>query len=449
MTPFTFIHAADLHLGGPFSGLRSVSPEVAEAVDRATYRAFDNILNLALESGAAFVLFAGDVYDGADRNLRAQLRFRDGLRRLDAAEIPALVIHGNHDHLSGTQARLEWPENVHVFPARPSAPQILFWQGEKVAAVYGTSYPQRDVRESLLPHYRPRKEDEGLFRIGLLHGTVGVQPGHESYAPCTLPDLAAVGMDYWALGHVHSFQVLQAAEPAVVYPGTPQGLSPREDGRPHGCCRVSVDSHRVPTVEFVRTDDVRWRTLTLSIEGLATEDDLLDRIAGGLEKARAEEGVSVIARVRLTGRGPLHRLLQREEHVQALAGEFQREVQGEPFVWLDRLDVDTRPGIDLEQRRQGEDLLGDFLRICREARSDAVQRASLLQALEDLYGRRELRDVLPDPAERLDAWIERAESLGADLLLGTEDAGVPGPDPVETPRPSRSRARTTTPEGAA
>lgn len=420
MHNFTFIHAADLHLGGPFSGLRSVSPTVADAVDRATYRSFDRILDLALESGAAFVLFAGDVYDGADRNLRAQIRFRDGLRRLDEAGIPALIVHGNHDHLAGTQARLEWPEHAHVFPARPSAPRLLFHQGERVAAVYGYSYPQREVRESLVPQYRPRPEDQDLFRIGLLHGTVGVQPGHESYAPCTLPELAAVGMDYWALGHVHSFQVLQAVAPAVVYPGTPQGLSPREDRTPHGCCRVSVDSHRVPTVEFVPVDAVRWRTLTLSVEGLSTEQELLDCVAAELERARADEGVSVIARVRLIGRTPLHAALRREDHLAALTAEFQREVTREPFVWLDRLDVETRPPVDLEQRRHGEDLLGDFLRLCREARTDPEVRALLAAAMEELYGRRDLRDVLPPAADRLDAWIDRAEALGAELLLGED-----------------------------
>ena len=69
---FTFIHAADLHLGCPFRGLRAVSPAVAEAVDRATYTALDRILDLAIESRAAFVLFAGDVYDCEDRNLQAQ-----------------------------------------------------------------------------------------------------------------------------------------------------------------------------------------------------------------------------------------------------------------------------------------------------------------------------------------------------------------------------------------
>lgn len=421
MHPFTFVHAADLHLGGPFSGLRSVSPTVADAVDRATYRAFDNVLDLALESEAAFVLFAGDIYDGADRNLRAQIRFRDGLRRLDEAGIPALIVHGNHDPLSGTQARLGWPGNTHVFPAHTAEPRLLFHHGERVAAVYGSSYLQREVRESLLPHYLPRVEDRELFRIGLLHGTVGVQPGHESYAPCTLAELAAVGMDYWALGHVHSFQVLQAVGPAVVYPGTPQGLSPREDRVPHGCCRVTVDRHRVPTIEFVPADAVRWRTLTLSVEGLATEQELLDRIGRELERARADEGVSVIARVRLIGRTPLHSVLRREDHLAALTAEFQHEPAAEPFVWLDRLEVETRLPVDLEQRRSGEDLLGDFLRLCRQARTDPELREVLAAAVEDLYGRRDLREVLPPAGDDLDRWLDRAETLGAELLLG-EDA---------------------------
>ena len=55
------------------------------------------------------LLIAGDAYDGGDRSLRAQLKFGDGLQRLDDAGIRSFVCHGNHDPLDGWEARLDLP----------------------------------------------------------------------------------------------------------------------------------------------------------------------------------------------------------------------------------------------------------------------------------------------------------------------------------------------------
>lgn len=413
---FTFFHAADLHLGAPFEGLRAANPAVAAAADAATYRAFDRLLSLAIEQGAAFVLFSGDIFDAEDRNLTAQLRFRDGLRRLQRAGIRACVIHGNHDHLGGTQARLEWPDNVRFFPAHACPPEVLHAGGVPVAVAHGYSFPERHVRASVLPHYQARQEDEGLFRIGLLHGNVGGNADHDPYAPCTLEELAALPFDYWALGHVHTHAVLRAQAPAVVYPGSPQGLSPRETGT-HGCCRVTVEPDRTCRVEFVPLHSLRWIYLEVKIDGIEGEDRLLQRIEAALDEARSGDPGSPIARVRLTGRGPLHRVLRSPANVDALLRELRADVTGEPFVWVDRLEVETRPDVDLKAHRQSPSLAGDFLRLCAEARTEEVLQAELLAALSEFYGRSDIRRELPVTVEQLLRWVERAEYLGADLLL--------------------------------
>src|SRR5277367_1737006 len=115
---YSFVHAADLHLDTPFRGVHEVAPFVAAELREASLDAFDAIVTLALERGAAFLLVAGDVYDGAERGLRAQIRFRNGLARLAAAGIPSFVVHGNHDPVAtGWSAISSWPEGVTVFPS--------------------------------------------------------------------------------------------------------------------------------------------------------------------------------------------------------------------------------------------------------------------------------------------------------------------------------------------
>ena len=93
-----FVHAADLHLDSPFRGIRSEAPgHVAQTLSSATFDAYQNIINLCIQEQVDALLVAGDIYDGADRSLRAQLRFVDGLAQLDRAGIRSFICHGNHD----------------------------------------------------------------------------------------------------------------------------------------------------------------------------------------------------------------------------------------------------------------------------------------------------------------------------------------------------------------
>ena len=105
MSKLRFVHAADLHLDSPFRGISNEAPEhVADTLRRATFDAYRNIIDLCLREHVDALLVAGDVYDGADRSLRAQLKFVEGLAGLDAAGIRSFICHGNHDPLDGWEA---------------------------------------------------------------------------------------------------------------------------------------------------------------------------------------------------------------------------------------------------------------------------------------------------------------------------------------------------------
>ena len=118
MREFSFIHTADLHLDSPFKGISEVNEEISLELTEATFKAFNKIIDLCIEKQVDFLLIAGDIYDGADRSLRAQLRFRDGLKRLSDTGITAYIVHGNHDPLNGWSANLDWPKNVHIFKGK-------------------------------------------------------------------------------------------------------------------------------------------------------------------------------------------------------------------------------------------------------------------------------------------------------------------------------------------
>ena len=219
-----FVHAADLHLDSPFKGIRSEAPaHVAQLLSNATFDAYQNIIDLCLQERVDALLVAGDIYDGADRSLRAQRAFIDGLRSLDAAGIRSFVCHGNHDPLDGWEARLSYPAGCHRFGAEFSAAPVFPDEPDR-AQVYGISYPTRDVYENLVQ--RLGKVQNPAFTIGLLHANVGGNTDHALYSACSLDDLVQSGVDYWALGHVHTRQILHERTPTVVYPGNRKGDIP-------------------------------------------------------------------------------------------------------------------------------------------------------------------------------------------------------------------------------
>ena len=139
MTRIRFVHAADLHLDSPFVGIKAVAPDnVASALYGATFAAYENIIKLCIDEQVDALLIAGDVYDSADRSLRAQLKFVDGLKRLDDAGIRSFVCHGNHDPLNGWEARLDYPPSCIRFGAEFEAVPV-FEDDPQRAVVHGIS----------------------------------------------------------------------------------------------------------------------------------------------------------------------------------------------------------------------------------------------------------------------------------------------------------------------
>ncbi len=113
--PFSFLHCADLHLDSPFEGIHAAAPEIAAVLREATFQALDQIVDLARREQVDFIIVAGDVHDGENRSLRAQLRFRDALRKAGEAGIHCFIAHGNHDPLSGWEAHLTMPAQARRF----------------------------------------------------------------------------------------------------------------------------------------------------------------------------------------------------------------------------------------------------------------------------------------------------------------------------------------------
>lgn len=418
MTTFRFIHCSDLHIDSPFKGLASQIPSLTERLRESTFQAFQNIVKLAMDEKVDAVLIAGDIFDGADRSLQAQLKFRRGLLELSQKGIPSFIVHGNHDPSNSWSHTLDWPEGTTVFPGNKVERFPVTRDGKTLAWVYGISYPQKEVNENLALKFK-KDQDQG-FAVGLLHANVGQYPGHDNYAPCNLQDLISTHFDYWALGHVHEFKILRENNPSIVYSGNTQARHLRETG-PKGCCLVTLNANAPANIRFVPTDVVSYRSASVDVSGTSSINEVLRAIQSQVEtlakESRNHEGL--VARLTLTGRTSIHKELQKSGATKALVEEINIFFEGQsPWVILD-LSTQTFGTYDIDSLKEGKDFIADLLNLDTP---DGQLQNKIQDAMKPVFeswpGRKYLEDFSTEETQDITL---KARNVALDQLVNREN----------------------------
>ena len=364
MTPFRFLHAADIHLDSPLIGLSDVEGRVAERIRTAPRAAFEWLVDQAIEEGVDFLVIAGDLYDGTWRDFKTGLFFAEQMGRLNQARIPVFLLHGNHDAQSQITRPLVLPDNVNVFGIQRAE---TFQIKELNVALHGQSFRQAAVTENLVPGY-PSPID-GAFNIGVLHTALGRMGEHANYAPCSLAGLVAKGYNYWALGHVHQGQVLHE-QPHVVFPGNLQGRHVRETG-PKSAYLVTVETGEVADLTALEMDVVRWSVLDVDVTPAGGIGDVVDLMREAVMQGAEEvDGRLLVCRILLQGCTELHsRLVTGAEELTAEARSTALGL-GEEVAWVEQVAVRTTPVADAATLVARKDTLGDLQRMLRDAGAD-------------------------------------------------------------------------------
>jgi DNA repair protein SbcD/Mre11 len=295
---FRFVHAADIHLDSPLLSLDEYPGAPVEEIRLATRKALGKLVDFSVESEAAFVVIAGDLFDSEWRDCNTGLYFISEMKRLRDAGITVYIALGNHDAANRMTAGLPWPDHIRFFDHK--RPERIPVPGCD-AALYSQSFRRPHIEEDLTSTWPIG--DSGTFNIGVLHTSANDAHGHELYAPCSLDSLRSRHYQYWALGHVHTRMEL-AHEPWVVFSGNIQGRSVRECG-PRGCYLVDVDDCGGVSLSFEPLDVVRWQVLPIQLDEQTAPADLEALAQNAIERAVAEaEGRTLAVRIRLEGHGP-------------------------------------------------------------------------------------------------------------------------------------------------
>lgn len=416
-----FVHAADIHLDSRLRGLEAYEGAPVEEIRGATRRALENLVELCLGEQADLLVLAGDLYDGDWRDFNTGLFFLRQIGRLTREGVRVAWIRGNHDAASQITRKLTPPDGAFELDTR--RPETVRLEDLGVA-LHGQSYPERDVTRDLAAGYPEPVPD--LFNIGLLHTALDGRAGHDSYAPCTRDRLVSRGYDYWALGHVHAFEVVHE-DPWIVFPGNLQGRHARETG-PKGAVVVRVEDGVATTPEHHALDVVRWAVCEVDVSEARTGSDVLERARLALEQEAGRIGDRLLAvRLRLVGQGPAEALLRGDR--ERWRSELRLLAEDLPApTWIEKIGFDVRPESEPAALADRDDPIARLARALSEGASREAAIDAVAQALAPLESKlpAELRQGeeglrLAD-REALGALLESAErDLRARLLaLGDE-----------------------------
>jgi DNA repair protein SbcD/Mre11 len=412
-----FFHAADLHVDSPLRGLDRYEGAPVDRLRGATRRALEHLVTACIEERVAFLLLAGDVFDGAWKDYSTGLFFGAQMTRLREAGIAVVLVRGNHDAQSEVVKALRLPENVKELSAKK--PETFGVPGTNVV-VHGQSFAKRVTSDDLAMRYPDRQP--GAINVGLLHTSVDGREGHEPYAPTSIATMRAKGYDYWALGHVHAREVL-SEDPWVVFPGNLQGRHARETGA-KGASLVTIEHGHVAAVEHRSFDVVRWERVACDVSDASDPIDAVERVRAALAEHASSAGDRVLAaRVFVTGATKANAAIRRD--LERFTGELRAaaaDILGDA-LFVEKVKIETRSFFDLAQVREEASAVGHLARRLEAIKSDDAEIASLAAVLAELDKRLppDLREgegalTLSDPAT-IRAFVEEVEAMLLPRLL--------------------------------
>ena len=387
-----FIHAADIHLDSPLTGLSAYPDAPVEMLRTATREAFTNLVTEAIDQLVDFMVIAGDLYDGPWKDHNTGIYFCKEMGRLKKAGILVYLLFGNHDAESEMTKKLQLPDNVFTFDTRK--PTTFRLEDLKVA-LHGRSFKEKETTENLATGYPAPVP--GMFNIGVLHTALEGNSAHANYAPCSLDELHAKGYHYWALGHVHEYQIWEGAS-TVVFPGNLQGRHIRETG-PRGAVIVTADEHGIQDINRLFVDVLRWVSLEVDVTECQSLAEVVCVIGKALDELvdTSTSTISTAVRVTVTGKtaahGDLFGLeLQLRSEVLALA-----VAMGAEQLWIEKVKVATSAVDDGEAVRARADALSDLQDLLQAAESDPDFLKSLQAELLGLVNKAplELQTTVP------------------------------------------------------
>lgn len=315
------LHFADAHIDIATHGKHD--PETGLPIRALDFlKALDTIIDHAISEKVDLVIFAGDAYKDRTPSPTFQREWGKRIIRLPQADIPALLLVGNHDisPASGRAHTLQEFDTLQVPKVRVLyKPELLkpadLWGLQlqvlslpwvfrsSLVAALGLSAAEEDTvheeiekRLTAILQARMEELDPALPTVLVGHGSVqGAVYGNERTVMLG-KDLVLPGslvkdprLDYTALGHIHKYQDLNPGlHPPVVYAGSIERVDFGEVADDKGFVIAEVEKGNT-SYRFVK---LHGRAFFDRVVRLSMEDRVMEKIlASSPDETEAENAI--------------------------------------------------------------------------------------------------------------------------------------------------------------
>lgn len=371
MKAVSWMHTADLHLGKPLEHWRGSKEEYM--LRKEEYRqTFQRIIQLVKEREIPFLFIAGDFLEHGYVSRSLWDFIQEQLEQIPNTAI--FISPGNHDpyRIDSVYRKEKWPDHVHIFGTE--------WETHTAnnLQIVGRGFADFHDKEPSLPSV-----NDAARKIMIVHGELCAKPKKSDYFPICEQSLAALELNYVAMGHIHqSYQrtLSNERETIVRYAGSPEALSWKETkGR-----TVTIGHLHDHTVELelIPIHTKTYEKHEIELQGVVSKEQVLAELSTQLQ-AYSPDSYHLI---RLTGRiAPGWNFA---EEISWIVYEMYQQGFGHVY-----LEEQLLPDFDLDYLRKQSNFTGRFIDMMEkrlnESEEDAKERvrAALYKGLEAIYAR--------------------------------------------------------------
>ena len=291
MRAFSFVHAADLHLGYSQYGL--------EARREDFDKAFQELVDKTIELKPDFMILAGDLFHQARPSNATLENAIKNFNRLRETGIPVLTVDGSHDCapnvITGTILNpLDSAGLIYYLPRHEGA----CWKKSDCCYVYGVpNFRTRRKTEELLPAFIEQNKpnpDPALFNIFVFHMALDLPNVKPPYIEAEAsPELIPEGFHYYAAGHIHKNYVENFKTGILIYSGCTETVNYDEAEIKKGFYYIKVNEKGEFSPEFIELESPRqFVVIKHDFSGLAPSK--IAELATNLVKEADRDGIIII-----------------------------------------------------------------------------------------------------------------------------------------------------------
>jgi DNA repair protein SbcD/Mre11 len=290
LKPFSFVHAADLHLGYSQYGLEARRQDFDDA--------FKELVEKAIELKPDFMIIAGDLFHQprpSNHTLENTIR---SFKRLKDAGIPVLTVDGSHDSAPNTiTSTILYPLDSAGLIIHLPRHQGACWSKKDCCYVYGIpTYHNRHKTQEALPKFMAENQPTpkaGVANIFVFHGAVDLPNVKGPFEAEILPEELPRGFCYYAAGHVHERFVCNFKDGILVYSGCTETVGYDEAKYPKGFFHVKVNEKGEASPEPIELSSPR-RFVLVEQDFTGMSSAKITELTLQMVKEADEEGAIVI-----------------------------------------------------------------------------------------------------------------------------------------------------------